>query len=296
MSKRTFQEISEVDPVVPEGGGNTKPPPKKRCNLAKKWVFTWFGSKDIDFLDIENSKIIEFTDRLKEECDIASFQEEKCPKTLRHHLQGYVKFKTKKRPVSVFGDIDNTIHWEVMKGSLDQSTIYCQKENTKVQGGKEYRQNVPRMVDKVGWAHLSQENRDFLDPIIEEPFDYRTIHWVCDPKGGWGKSLIQKYLVDNHTTLMVAGAGKDMAYALKTYHEENDMWPDFVVCNLPKSTKEEYISYGMLEMIKDGLLFSGKYESGQLRFPPVKLIVFANMVPGMDEWSEDRVKLYHVNS
>lgn len=284
----------ELVPVVPGGEGNTIPPPKKRCNPAKKWVMTWFGSKDVDFLDLEKNTLIKFQDRCKEYCTIAQYQHEKCTKTGRHHLQGFVVFKEKKRPVSVFGDIDKTIHWEVMVAPLENSIRYTSKENTRIDDDMVFKMNVPRMVEKVTWEMLSDEVRDYIQPIMEEPFDFRTIHWVYDEFGNWGKSLVQKYLVDNHSAIMVAGAGKDIAYAIKNYKETKDRWPDYVLCNIPKSTKEEYISYGMLEQVKDGLVFSGKYESGQLRFPPVKLIVFANCKPAENQWSDDRVKLKEV--
>lgn len=281
------RSIDQVAPVAPEGEGNTIPPPKKRCNEAKNWVFTLHGSKTDDFWT-------EFNDTLKNVCDIAQYQTEIAPSTGAEHVQGFLKFKKKRRPMSVFSSLDNTIHWEVMRGTIEDNVHYTSKDHTRKEGGRTFKLNVPRVVEKVTWDTLSTENQDYLQPILDADYDYRTIYWIYDRDGNWGKSKMQKYLVDNHNAIMVAGAGKDIAYAIAKYHENNDRWPDFVLCNIPKSTKEEYISYGMLEQVKDGLVFSGKYESCQLRFPPVKLIVFANIEPAQGQWSDDRVKLYSV--
>lgn len=284
--KRKFQEISEEQSGSSgsKAGGNTRPQPKKkRCSPAKKWVFTNHRFQQYD--------ILAFKLRLQENCVMFSYQEEECPETKKRHLQGFCVFKTKVRPISVFRDIDDTIHWETMRGTVEQNIHYTSKGYTRVNGGTSAAFGLPRAIDKVTWEELSIQNQNFIKPIMEADYDYRTIHWVYDSKGNWGKSLVQKYLVDNFNALMVAGGGKDIAFAIKKYYEEKDHWPDYVLCNIPKSTKEEYISYGMFEQVKDGLVFSGKYESCMLRFPKVKLIVFANVPPAEHQWSDDRVQL-----
>lgn len=280
---------SKLAPVAPRGGGNTKPPPKKkRCNSAKKWCFTWHGS--------DGSRILTFQERVRALCVMAHFQEEVCPTTGAEHLQGFLVFKEKRRPIETFKDIDSTIHWEIMRGTIDQNMVYTTKDYTKKEGGIVFDFGTPRVLEQVTWEMLSEENKEVIKPIMDSPFDYRTIHWIFDPNGNWGKTLLQKYLVDNHNALMCAGAGKDMAYAMAKYKENNERWPDWVLVNLPKSTDEKYISYGMLEQFKDGLVFSGKYESCQLRFPPIKLVVFANMEPDYSQWSDDRLNVIRVNS
>lgn len=258
---------------------------KKRISAAKKWVFVWYNFDSI------GSKIPGFIKNVEALCDMCQFQEEICPTTKKHHIQGFLIFKDKQRPVERFRHIDNTIHYETMRGSVETNIEYTHKDYTKAPGGFYYGYRLPRAVQKVEWTDLSEDNQNWLKPIMEEPYDYRTIHWICDYKGNWGKSRIQKYLVDNFNAIMVSGAGKDIAYAISQYKENKHRWPDYVLCNIPRSTDEKYISYGMLEQVKDGLVFSGKYESCQLRLPQVKMIVFANTKPIQDGWSVDRVKL-----
>lgn len=295
MTKRKAENISkelESGSSGSRGEGNTNPLPKvKRCNPAKSWVFTIHGSSDSDIFDWSEEKLHAFKMRLTENCDMCQFQEEEGSSNGRRHLQGFLTFKKKARPMSVFKDIDSTIHWELMKGSIEQNMAYTSKDSTKVPDGIAFSFGLPSVVEKVTWDMLSDENKSFLQPIMDREKDFRTIHWVYDQKGNWGKSKIQKYLVDNHRATMVAGNGKDIAMSLRKYHEEYGYYPEWVVCNIPKSTKEEYISYGMLEQIKDGLLFSGKYKSVCLRIPKVHLVVFANCLPMEGQWSEDRVDL-----
>jgi hypothetical protein len=48
------------------------------------------------------------------------------------------------------------------------------------------------------------------------------------------------------------------------------------------------VNYGAIEQIKNGLLFSGKYEGGQCVFNQPHVIVFANAEPKEEQMSMDR--------
>ena len=52
------------------------------------------------------------------------------------------------------------------------------------------------------------------------------------------------------------------------------------------------ISYDGLENLKDGLLFSGKYESGMSRFPSPILIVLSNNFPDLSKMGSNRFRIY----
>jgi len=53
-------------------------------------------------------------------------------------------------------------------------------------------------------------------------------------------------------------------------------------------SKENYISYEALEEIKDGLFFSGKYESGMVCINPPHVVVLCNFAPDESKLSKDR--------
>nr|WAE42283.1 MAG: replication associated protein [Cressdnaviricota sp.] len=75
------------------------------------------------------------------------FQEEECPETKRHHLQGYVEFN---QPLTM-GQIkkifnDKTMHLEIRRGSQEEAIIYCSKEETRI--GKTITYGTPAQQGK----------------------------------------------------------------------------------------------------------------------------------------------------
>lgn len=94
---------------------------------ANHWCLTWHAP-----LTQQNSR-----EEWREECyekinAVASTKYcilglERCPTTLRVHLQGFVAFEAKQR-LSKIKKIDPTIHWERRMGSVEQAIEYCKKE------------------------------------------------------------------------------------------------------------------------------------------------------------------------
>jgi len=60
-------------------------------------------------------------------------QVERAPTTGQLHLQGFCVFPTNKR-LSALKLLHATAHWELMRGSLEQSEAYCEKEATREPG------------------------------------------------------------------------------------------------------------------------------------------------------------------
>lgn len=59
---------------------------------------------------------------------------------------------------------------------------------------------------------------------------------------------------------------------------------------------KEYVGYGVIEQLKNGILFSPKYESGLKRFDIPHVFIFANFLLEDGKFSADRIKLYELNS
>lgn len=61
------------------------------------------------------------------------------PSTNRPHIQGFVVFKSNKR-FSALREYLPTLrpHWELMKGTLEQSETYCSKEESRIPGTQPY--------------------------------------------------------------------------------------------------------------------------------------------------------------
>lgn len=258
-------------------GGNTKTTretctkeKKKRDNMHMYWFFTWYDYKDQE----------EHMDHMfRGMCDWFVFQEEICPSTCTPHIQGTLKLKKRSR-FTEMQKIHNEIHWEWTR-SIKKSIAYCSKEKTKMPNGKRwvYGIDIPEPLEynePYGWQ------LDIMDIIKEKPND-RTIHWIWEEKGGVGKSKLCKYLGIKHNALMVSGKSSDIYHALTAFPEKRKL----ILVDVPRST-QDYINYGAIEQVKNGFVFSGKYESTQLIFNCPHVIVFANEEPDYRKISEDR--------
>lgn len=119
----------------------------------------------------------------------------------------------------------------------------------------------------------------------------RQILWVCDKKGGAGKSTLTNWLIDEYNAFCCnSGKMADFAYA---YQMEK-----IVVFDLPRTTVDsdgsDYTPYRILECLKDGRLFSSKYQSCLKRFESVKVVVFANFMPKLKAMTHDRWDILEV--
>jgi len=122
--------------------------------------------------------------------------------------------------------------------------------------------------------------------IFSGEVDKRIIFFVIDEEGKGGKSwfadYVEKYF-ENKKKVQVMKPGKtaDMAYE---YCEDTEI----LILDCPRSKQGDFIQYDFLENIKDGRLFSPKYESRMKRFKPPHVALFMNTAPDMDKLSVDR--------
>lgn len=120
---------------------------------------------------------------------------------------------------------------------------------------------------KVWLKHLATQND-------------RQITWVFDPKGCSGKSWFARWMLSNLDCFFCRnGASRDIAHAWKG---QTHICIDFT------RDCEERINYGIIEAMKDGCVFSGKYDSDYKLFDPPKIIVMSNFHPDKKKMTEDR--------
>lgn len=257
---------SDLAPMAP-GEGNTNPPPTKRINGAKKWCFTWnnYPENWVDLLApaLEGSKWIG--------------GREVAPTTGTPHIQGFIEFPVKVRPIGYKG-IPTEIKWIVAKGTVEQNREYCSK-------GGDFTGNikVPRPLPKIelyGWQLKAQEQ-------FESVQDNRSIFWWWSEEGGKGKSSFVRWAVERNA-LITAGAPRDMKFLVVKYNEKHGIWPDVLIFNIPREHGNN-IAYGGLEELKDGVFASTKYECDTVLMPYPHVFVFANAEPRIGALSEDRL-------
>jgi len=314
----------EAEPLVLEGNQAVV---KKTKNMkGKAFIFTCFDMDAKDkLIELCNKKHAE-----KRGIIMLRFQGEVCPTTGRPHIQGYIELTCPQRISALVKWLPGA-HFEVRKGTPDQARDYCMEEDTRVAGpwergvyggaqGKrsdidgardailagatrrevynvhsEVAAKYPRYVDTM----LRFAREDAVDKIleiealypyqqlvldlVEEEPDSRTVNWFYDPVGNHGKTYLSKYLVDAKGAFYTnGGKSVDLAYA---YNGESIVIFDYV------RESEEYVGYGVIEQLKNGIAMSTKYESVTKRFQIPHVIVMANFMPAKGKLSQDRIKL-----
>jgi len=260
---------------VETGNTNTvsSSPKKKQISPSIKWCFTLNN-----YTDIEYSSIVSI---VRSKCHRGIIGRE-VGESGTPHLQGYIEFKIKSRPIGVFGI--KRIHWEKARGTLIENVAYCSKEDKK-----------PflwqcRMKKELKLIHESQFynwQKDILKVINDEP-DGRTVHWYWSHKGSIGKTCFAKWLCVNKGAFVLNGRGHDVRNGILTFLENEGDTPELVLYPLPKCHGSDYVSYEALENIVDMFFYSGKYEGGMVIGNSPHLIVFANEPPISSKMSDDR--------
>ena len=135
-----------------------------------------------------------------------------------------------------------------------------------------------KLAEQFVAVELHEWQKNCLATLMQQ--DDREVTWVVDPKGNNGKTWLAKYLRCKHGAFYTKSAKKaDIIYA---YNYE-----EIVVFDLTRST-QEFVNYDVIECFKDGLAFSGKYESELKAFEPCKVLVLSNWYPEKSKLSEDR--------
>ena len=117
---------------------------------------------------------------------------------------------------------------------------------------------------------------------LHAPPDSRTVLFVVDERGNQGKSYLCEYLQQKRENVQVLEPGRlaDLAYV---YEQSTKI----LLVDVPRS-RSKYLDYSFLESIKNGRLFSTKYESRMIRFAPPHVVVFMNEAPDPNALSSDR--------
>lgn len=239
------------------------------------------------------------------------------------HLQGFVSFKERiRRPTTILPQAHYTIARHV-KNSIE----YCKKDGDFVEYGKllagsrgkrtdlelfatdvkknEYNRTqlieahksiyakYPRFFDEYIEIHRPNRPVDIfplrewqlnLSILLAAEPDDRHIVFVVDQYGNKGKSWFTRYYEQQHpgeSQCLVPGKHADMAYALNTTIR-------VLFLDAPRAKQGEYIQYDFLEEVKNGMVFSTKYQSVVKRLSKVHVVVLMNEPPNYDKLSADR--------
>jgi Putative viral replication protein len=139
-------------------------------------------------------------------------------------------------------------------------------------------------------AHPLREWQQALNAQLLLPPDPRKIIFVIDRTGNQGKSWFARYYDDMHDNVQIIVPGKkaDMSYTVK-----EDTRVFFMDC--PRSKQGDFIQYDFLEELKNGYVFSPKYESRLKKMKTPHIVVMMNETPDMEKLSEDRYEIIELS-
>jgi len=276
MSANSSNSSNKIDPGRSKGEGNTitSPSPKKpQISPAKFWCFTLNNYTDKDISDCSS--------KFSLVCKSCIFSRE-IGEQGTPHLQGFCEFKIKCRPIS--HGLTERIKWIKCKGNKEQNIDYCSKDSDIA-----FSIGIPKPIVRVTSNLLRRDQLDIANIFLEDehPLYGRKIYWFWESKGGWGKSMLATYMIDQMNATEVSGKGADVLCGISKLIEDQGECPPIVIYDIPRC-QTDYVSYMSIEKLKDGKFFSGKYESGMVRYNRPHIICFANEPPREELLSKDR--------
>lgn len=205
------------------------------------------------------------------------------------HYQGVVRFENQIQ-FSTIRALLPAIHWEVCR-SWKAQIHYCCKADTRINGPWIHNVKItpPESIRTISVLRPWQETIDNTISTQLEAQDDRTINWYWEADGNVGKTALAKYLCVKHKHLnpiYLCGKASDIKCAIaKMVQKETP--PKLCIFGFVRDM-ESYISYQGIEEAKDGIFFSGKYESGMCMYNSPIVVCLSNFEPDQDRMSLDR--------
>jgi len=284
---------------------------------AKNWCFTLNNYDENDIAKLSN--LVRNNHAM-----YVIFGKEQAPTTGTHHLQGFVAFSKQLRMSAVKEITSRRMCLNVAKGSPLQNKEYCSKDGDfkefgilpSPQGKRTDLEDFKKCVREGNYSRsyllenhsmvMSKHRlfcREYIQlhlqtPVfedhplrpwqqkvydfLEETPDDRTILFVVDTVGNAGKTWFAHWYASRHenTQVLLPGKKADMTYCL-----DPSKTVFFVDC--PRS-KSDTLQYDFLEEVKNGFVFSPKYESDNKVFKRPHLVVLLNEYPDDAKMSADR--------
>lgn len=239
------------------------------------------------------------------------------------HIQGYLEFENQ-HTLRALRRESPRAHFEPRRGLPSQAADYCKKDGDFEESGT--RTVDPSVREKTNWEELIKKIQalptfnDVLndhslakivatrmqwaqaihnarkcaadDPtwvpygwqqniinLVSGPVDDRKIVWCWDADGNKGKSRLVTHLIKNYGAIKMGNRTADCAHA---WNGERVVLWDF------SRTQSEKVNYDIIEQVKGGTVFSGKYQSCNKVFASPHVLIFANFPPDQSALSADR--------
>lgn len=265
MNKDWIKDVAfKNTPKKPEKPvGNTKTTGLQ--HQLYRWFFTLKASS------IQLSQLFEVLQEISKQF---VFSLEKGGTTDYEHYQGVFSLKNKEYFSTVKNHFPSVIHLESCSDWF-ASRAYCSKSDTHIAGPWTERSIMVKTIET-----LRPWQKDLETELITCDADDRKIIVYVDKEGGKGKSQFCKYMAIKHNAVVLQnGAKKDIAYCINNQK--------IVLFNLARDT-EDRLNYDAIESIKDGMIFSSKYESNMKLFNSPHVVIFSNYDLDWKRMTKDR--------
>lgn len=282
MEKQKEQKSLFVNGLEKQTSCNTIIEKLSVPSRARKWCFTWchHSKKNVE-------ELLEYFGA----CPAYVFQEEIGMENKTPHLQGVVNFGGLKLFTALLKAFGGKVHWERCR-NWKGSIAYCSAIDKRF--GKIWSRNVCLKVqtpDRFDQKKIMLWQSVVLKIICEEP-NNRTVYWFWEPIGRTGKSTLALHMILKRNSYAMSGAAKDCAFGIKSLLDRGKFVKS-VIFDVSRS-RYNTVNYEVIENLKNGFMYSPKYESGLITFPPLHIFVFANARPNIHELSLDRWKIYRI--
>lgn len=140
---------------------------------------------------------------------------------------------------------------------------------------------------------IIKELRPWQRELVEElkgEVNRRKVPWYYDPEGGAGKSELTTYIEQNYKgviSCVATGGEKDILYTIGKSIIESGMHPRVIILDLTRRAEVREI-YSPIEMMKNGKIYSVKYEGMMIKIKHPHVVVFSNFLPNISQLSKDR--------
>lgn len=294
-----------------------------RSVQSRSWVFTVNNPREADIPMLTN--LSEAPD-----CSYLIFGREVAPTTGTPHLQGFVAFLARRTFNVVRDALPPGSHIAIARRPKEAAE-YCKKEGDYEEFGvfpddlgQGRRTDIERFVEWIRtldrypdqrticreWPHVFARFHATLPSIITanlperaavegelrawqsdlitvldgEPND-REVIFVVDPDGGAGKSWFCRYCLSRYgCQILRVGKRDDIAHMI-------DVSKSVFLFDVPRS-QMEFLQYSVLEMLKDMMISSPKYNSIMKEMVSVPhVIVLCNEEPDFTKLSQDRYNI-----
>lgn len=205
----------------------------------------------------------------------------------RHIEGGFICREDRKRRTAIQSIFKFSDCQKSCKRNWKALVNYCSKEGNKCIHSEGIK--IPKPLVKMTYDILREEQKEIIDLFkeAEDPLFGRKVYWFWEPFGSWGKSLVCMYMIDHMGAFVVSGKNNDILCGISKYIEDFGECPPIVIFDIPRCN-EGHVSYQAIENLKNGYFFSGKYESGMIRFNRPHILCFSNEKPEEGLLSKDR--------